>query len=349
MTSRGSWYADLLLVLLGTGLCAAGVLAGLDGVVRYAVAAPLVLLLPGYALVAALFPEGGEAGAELGPFDASPQRVSTVVPGAGAPGAVARLALSVLLSVSVVALVALASNLTRWGMALRPVLGGLVATIGLLLSIASVRRLRVPPRERATVSLDGVAPGFAAGRSRIGSSPTWERTVPNAALAAGLLVLVAGVGYAAVAPPSPQGFTEFYVETENATGDVRTLYPEQYAAGEQQELDVYVGNREGRETAYTVVGVLQRVERDDGRVSVQEASVVGRTSATVADGTTARVALPVRPGKTGENLRLVVLLYRGSPPENPTAENAYRVLRLGVDVSGGGSAALGTPETRRTG
>jgi hypothetical protein len=61
------------------------------------------------------------------------------------------------------------------------------------------------------------------------------------------------------------------------------------------------------------------------------------------------VALPVRPEKTGENLRLVVLLYRGSPPENPTAETAYRVLRLGVDVSGGGSAALERPDTRRTG
>ncbi len=34
----------------------------------------------------------------------------------------------------------------------------------------------------------------------------------------------------------------------------------------------------------------------------------------------------------GDDLRLTLLLYNGEPPAEPTADNAYRVARLPIEV-----------------
>lgn len=335
MTDRGGWYADLVLATLVTALSAAGVYLDAPGYLRYLAAAPLVLFVPGYALVAVLFPASAEAGETVTAFD-DPNGHVTEGLASTHPDGVARLALSVLLSVSLLSVVTLGANVTPRGVTLEPVLGGIVAVTGLSIAVAAVRRLRCHPDDRFSVSLRGTGLAFAAGRSRIGSNPTWERTVPNAALAVGVLLLCASVGYAAVAPPTPQGFTEFYVETGDQTIDTRTLYPDSYARGSAEPLDVHVGNYEGERTRYTAVAVLQRVAYDaNGGVTVRAREEVARTGLAVPAGATRTASLDLQPTMTGSDLRLVVLLYRGDPPATPGVGSAYRVLRLGVDVSGG--------------
>ena len=94
---------DLLLVSLVSAYAMILTLASVDvGVLRAAAGIPLVLFAPGYAIVAAVFPEPapdrhGRRGAQLG-------------------GRAERLALSVGLSMAVAALIGLALNLTPWGL-----------------------------------------------------------------------------------------------------------------------------------------------------------------------------------------------------------------------------------------
>jgi uncharacterized membrane protein len=52
----------------------------------------------------------------------------------------------------------------------------------------------------------------------------------------------------------------------------------------------------------------------------------------------------VTPTLTGQRLRLAYLLYRGSPPPDPTVENAYREVHLWINVSAP-SAAITRPDT----
>jgi uncharacterized membrane protein len=47
----------------------------------------------------------------------------------------------------------------------------------------------------------------------------------------------------------------------------------------------------------------------------------------------------VTPRTTGERLRLQYLLYLDDPPENPTAENAYRSVHHWVNVTESSSAS----------
>ncbi|RDZ95950.1 hypothetical protein DEQ92_21610, partial [Haloferax sp. Atlit-6N] len=41
----------------------------------------------------------------------------------------------------------------------------------------------------------------------------------------------------------------------------------------------------------------------------------------------------VRPTLTGERLRLTYLLYRGSPPQQPSVDSAYRETHLWLNVT----------------
>jgi uncharacterized membrane protein len=153
-------------------------------------------------------------------------------------------------------------------------------------------------------------------------------------LVVGLLALSASAGYAAVASPQDDGFTEFYPETSNMTADTQSLYDATYTQGEEASFTTYVENHEGSNTAYMVVAELQRVDRgDDGSGRVTESQRLATRDTSVAANTTRRVTVTFTPNMAGD-LRLVTYLYRGeSVPENPSPASAYRTLRFNVTVS----------------
>lgn len=326
----GRWWTDLALVVLATGLAGAAVALDAPAAVRLPAATALVLALPGYALVAALFPARTAAtGAQS--FDVPRTGLRSRPPRDWQVTAVERLALSVVCGLAVVPAVVLGVDLSGRPVAVEPVLVGLTGVTAALALVALARRAQLPPDRRFAVSLRGLLARAGVGRS--GSSPLRADAGSLArldlAVAASLLVLLVVAGYAATHPPRDDGFTELYVVTGNVTGADETVYPSTLVRGESRPVAVAVTSREREPTRYTLVATLRAT---GGNGTVAGVEPVGRRSLTLAPGETGRVTLDVTPTVAGSGARLLVLLYRGDPPAEPTPASAYRVLDLEMTV-----------------
>lgn len=202
---------------------------------RVVLGLPFVLFLPGYALVAALFPErhrryevakGEEAQAE-----------ETVEEGIDA---LERTALSLGLSIAVVPLIGLGLNYTPWGIRLVPILVSLAAFVTLACATAEWRRRQVPDDERFRIA-------FTL------TGPDWEEystldKVLTVALAVSIVFAMGALGYVLTTPRTGERFTEFYIL---GPGGMATDYPTNLTANETGELILGVTNLEHRPANYT--------------------------------------------------------------------------------------------------
>jgi uncharacterized membrane protein len=322
--SGGGRPWDLVAVALATLVAAAAVYvrAFPGSAIRIAVVLPLLLFLPGYALVSALYVRAAA--------DRSAVEVRTVPHLDRGLDPRTRVILSVVASAALVPLVALALNFTPYGIRRVPVLAALCLLTVLLLGLAAIRRASLPEAERFAPAAPSVA---ASGWSVRGDSAAG--TALNVVLVASLLLALSATAYALTTPVATgQSFTEFYVLSENESGRlVATDYPRDLVSGQPTQLTVGIENREGEPHNYTVVVLQQRVETRGNETTVLASDELTRIDARVSSGETAYLRHTVAPTMTGEHVRLTYLLYRGDPPANPTAANAYRNLRLYVDVS----------------
>ncbi|PAU85583.1 hypothetical protein CK500_02660 [Halorubrum salipaludis] len=248
---------------------------------------PFVLLVPGYALVSAVFPRAGE----------------TAPRSEGQTSWTARLGLSVAASTVTVALVGVALDFTVWGFGRTAVVVGLsVVTLGAT-SLAWYRRRRLPVTAQAGASVDAV-------RARVRSVALGDGL---AGVALTLVVLVAAVGAVGVVADESTGtasVTEFYVLGEDGSGDlVAGSYPSNATAGEPTTLGVGVGTLRSDFDGRVVVS-LERVTVEGDAVSVDESRELDRFDVRVSAGETNVTRRTVRPRTVGERLRLTARLYR---------------------------------------
>ena len=328
---------------------------------RVAFGLVFVLFLPGYAFIAALFPEAGAATADEAPGDDADDAASASgttdgakprpVPGsdaaenasatddaAGAGAAsnrsgidgIERVALSFGLSIAIVPLIGLVLNFTPWGIRLIPVATAVAGFTLACVAVAAQRRVALPESERFAVPYRA---WITAGRRELFEPDDRVDAALSVLLVVSVLLAVGSVGYAVAVPPQGEEFTEFYLLSETPEGElVADDYPETMTQGETAELIVGIGNNEYETTSYTVVVQLQAVETANNSTTVLERTEIDRFDATVAHNETHRERHTLRPTRTGENLRVQYLLYEGPPPSEPTEENAYRELHLWVDV-----------------
>jgi uncharacterized membrane protein len=94
---------------------------------RIVLGIPLVLFIPGYSLISALFPKNDEL------------------------DGIERIALSIGLSICVVVFIGLALNYTPWGIRLGPILLSISAFTLILAGVSAVRRMRLPVSERFVI------------------------------------------------------------------------------------------------------------------------------------------------------------------------------------------------------
>ncbi|NHN46440.1 DUF1616 domain-containing protein [Halostella sp. JP-L12] len=323
--------ADLAAVV---GLVALTNIAVLTPVVRetplrVVVGLPFVLFIPGYAFIAALFPEAGEPPVDEDDTDAD-GRIERMAD-RGIDG-IERVALSFGLSIAIVPLIGLVLNFTPWGIRLVPVLLSVTGFTLAATAVAAQRRLALPEDERFRVPYRA---WLAAGRSELFSPDTRADAVLNVVLVLSLILAVGSVGYAVAVPQQGESFSEFYLLTENETGElVADGYPSNVTSGESEELVVGVGNHEHEPTTYEVVVQLQRVETTNNSTQVLEREDLTRFSTGEIDhNETWHHKHNVSPTMTGEGLRLTYMLYRDEAPDEPTVETAYRELHLWVNVS----------------
>lgn len=330
MTAAYEWTADLLLVAVATLVATGAVIAGLSGPLRLVLLLPVVLLLPGYALTSALFP------------DASPEQTQSrrsrlrglnrteLVDPTGIDyrhiGVAERIVLSMATSLAVVPFVAYVLNFTPLGINTRPIALVLAGVTLVFLVVAGVRRKLRAPKERFTVgSL------FPTGR-------TFSANGSYGALFVGALVVLLATGaFAGYAAQPDDSFSELYLTT-TSNGNVTTGGVGD-AARSGGPLQVAVENHERTEMTYTVVVQAEQVG-SNGQVT--ESETLQRFQMSAANGETARQSYDGP--RSGD--RLTFLLYKGSPPENPSRDNAYIKpvsVWMASGSGGSGQSSLASP------
>lgn len=305
MTSRLTDLGLAAGVLVGAAV--ALLVPGVPWPVEWAVGLPLLVVLPGYAVVAALFPAAPE----------SDDR-------GGTPGWAARLALSLVSSAVVVAVVGvLLAAVGR--LALGPFVLLLVGLSLAGLGVATVRRRALPGGRGWSVDRsDAVVSGVTGSRTQ-----TVVLGVATVALA-GALVFAGGT----VASGDP--YSEVYLSAPDDGGDLRPVNGTMtLAAGADNAVSLTVENHEGVETEYGVVVLLQRVE-GDGTVSDQQR--LDRFDASLDADETGRYERTLSPSMTGDRLRLRTLVYKGGVPDGTAPTEADLTLRHWVTVAPEGSA-----------
>ncbi len=310
--------ATLALVALTTLSATAPVVS--ETPLRIVFGLPLVLFLPGYALIAALFPEAGSP-----PDTSEDSEVDTGIDG------IERIALSFGLSIAVVPLIGLALNFTPWGIRLVPILVGVGGFTTVATAVAARRRRALPEDERFTIPYrEWIAGSYAA----LKSPETRLDSALNVLLVCSLLLASGSIVYAVAVPAQGESFSEFYLLTENDDGElVASDYPTELTVGESEELVVGIGNQENEQTSYTVIVALQRVDTVDNETVVRESTELQRYSPTVGDNETWQQPHEITPTTTGTNLRLTYLLYKGDPAPQRDIDSAYRSNYIWVNVT----------------
>jgi len=214
---RRPW--DLCLCITYTVVLAGGVLATGTGDL---LAILVVVFVPGYVIVAALFPRRS-----------SPEK----------PGIdwVERIALSFGLSIAVIPLLGLLINFTPWGTRFSPIVATIAFfTVGVGF-VAYWRRMRVPPDQRL------------AGGIEL-AMPAWKEyglvdRILTIALAASIVVTSGTLTYFVLAPRAGGTFTEFYIL---GPGGEASGYPTTLNTSEAGTVIVGIANHESMEVNYTV-------------------------------------------------------------------------------------------------
>lgn len=314
--------AAVFLVTLGT-IMFVYLVQPADPFVRVLFGLVFVLFLPGYAFISALFPEAGPPPHGQDPEGTIPEHSRRRIDW------IERVALSFGVSVAIVPLIGLTLDFTRWGIGFLPILVALSGfTVGASL-IALVRRYRLPPDERFSVSYQQWLTSF---RAHIRRDTDTIQLALNIVLVLSILLAASTVVYAVTTPPDGERYTEFAIVTEEDGEGVASEYPAEIFIGEGEELVVGIENAEQETVSYSVVIQLQRVDHTDDGLEVTERSNLDRFDVTLVDGEEWYHTHVINPDIVGEDLRLVYLLYDDEPPESPTRENAYRHLHIWIDV-----------------
>ncbi|ADD06561.1 DUF1616 family protein [Natrialba magadii ATCC 43099] len=279
---------------------------------------PLVLFLPGYALVATLFPARERVAQET---TATAIDVETYPRGIDLAE---RLGLAFALSLAVVPVVALVLAVTEWGLATDPIAATLAVVTVFLAQLGAIRRLRVPESKRFSV-----APLAALSRSQ--REDTTAGTLSSIILGVAIVAAVGALLVGLIAPLSAGGFTQLALYSEGDGGElVAGELEDEVEPGESVPATIEIENQEGEDVTYTVVVQQQVLENG----AVMDRAALETRTVSVADDEAVVEEFNVAPAaEPGETVRIAVLLYEEEPSGVPTAEDAVADTNFWVTVT----------------
>ena len=254
--------------------------------VRVVLVLPVLLFIPGYCLISALFPKDGDI------------------------NLTERLVLSMGLSIAIVPLIGLGLNFTPWGIRLDPLVVSLTFFTLVMILVACYRRSRLPSEERFSMPFSAIAGTireefFPAGGSRV------DRLL-GVVLVLGILITMVITVFVIVVPTEGEKFTEFYILGENRTA---ANYPAMNIVGQNYSMFVGIGNHENRDTSYTIETWMMRTEFDNvtntSRIMAMDPN--DRLSLSLTHNETTIIPYNLSVKKTGYN-RIAFLLFDENVP-----------------------------------
>ena len=239
--------------------------------VRNILGLPLVLFLPGYALIAALFPAKSDL-----------DRIE-------------RTALSFGLSIAVVPLIGLGLNYTPWGIRLLPILISLSVFTFLMCGLAYLRRAKLSETEAFEVPFRETALSLKAEilekpKSKLDQALT-------VVLILSILLSVATLIYVIATPKEGEHFTEFYILGPDGKAD---NYTTNYVLGESGTVIVGIVNHEYRPINYTM-----EIRLENKSLPLPE----NQRQISLAHNETWQEPVTFTPLFEGQNLKLEFLLF----------------------------------------
>ena len=230
---------DIIIVWLATALCVIFVLVPiLNGTVfRIILGLLLILFIPGYSLIAALFPKKNDL------------------------DGIERTALSFGLSIAVVPLIGLLLNYTPFGIRLDPVLISISIFTVFMSTAAYIRRWKLSEDERFSVNFkyyfDRMLESFKreSGTDRILSI----------VLVISIILAVSATAYVIVVPKEGEKFTEFYILGQNGTA---SNYPTNLTVGQAGNVTIGIVNHEYSDVNYEMVIKLNNQTINDTNITL---------------------------------------------------------------------------------
>lgn len=281
---------------------------------------PLLLFVPGYAVLSALFPHDARDERQEFSLNAAADRKW----GIDLPE---RLALSFGLSIALLPLVSF--GLVEWGVGLRlePLLAALATISGVGFVLGALGRYRLPSDERFQLPIDQWSKRlYAYGGMPAHTKALWAVLVLAAVFA------VASLGSGLLVADADASYTSMALLTKNDSGS--------YVAGGytppeegSTPLFIAVNNHEGSSTDYTVVVQAQETDSADESRRVVAVRELTRLRATVSANETWYGRHAVDPDRFDADTRIAYLLYKGSPPPEPSVDSAYRHTYIWPDGS----------------
>ena len=287
---------DLLVILVWTILTAVFVLTPIlsESYIRTILGIPMVLFIPGYVLIATLFPKKTDL------------------------ESVERIALSFGLSIAVVPLLGLALNFT-FGIRLIPILVTLCLYTIVLIFVAEYRRQQLSVEERFEVKLNivnSVRTELNIPRSRLDNALT-------IVLILSIVIAIGMVYFVITTPKIGEKFTEFYVLDINGKAD--NYQTELNLVSNPNSDYTYIVGVSNHE--YGIVNYTMRVALSNVTLSTQEITIDhNQTWEQNVMTRPSKVWSGIIP--TGTNLKLEFLLFKEHNFTEP-----YRNLHLWVNSS----------------
>jgi uncharacterized membrane protein len=280
--------------------------------VRVVFGIPMVLFVPGYALIAALFP------------------------GAKDLDGIERAALSFGLSIAIVPLIGLVLNYTPWGIRLDPIVASLCMVTVLLCMIAQYRRALLQNDDRFVVPLGALYEGVKA--EFLPQTASRLDRVLSVVLLIAIIAAVATTVWVIVVPKEGEKFTEFFILGKDR---MAADYPTRLVTGQNSSLYIGISNHEYRNITYTVETYMISMAFDEktNTSSLVSMDRLARFTVPLSHNQTVIRPYSFIPAKTGCN-RIEFLLFNETVPgERVTGmeriNRSYRDLHLWVTVRSG--------------
>jgi uncharacterized membrane protein len=247
--------------------------------IRTALGLPMVLFLPGYALIAALFPAKDDL------------------------DGIERFALSFGLSIAVVPLIGLALNYTPWGIRLYPILISLSAFTIIMCVIAVFRRNSLPEDDKFTVPFHSA---YVSLKEEISKKPENKLDrILTILLVLSIVASIVTLAYVVVTPKEGEKFTEFYILGPEGMADG---YPTELQLGQNGTVIIGVVNHEYADTEYSIELMLE----NNSQQMDQELLHI-----TLPHNETWEKEVTFTPTSAGEDMKLQFLLYKDKKMTEP--------------------------------
>lgn len=303
--------ADLTLVVVWMVVSVAAIYLSVlnDTILRIVLTIPMILFIPGYGLIAALFPKKDDI------------------------DLIERIMLSIGLSIAVGSLIGLGLNFTPWGIRLAPLVISLTLFVWVMIVVANYRRAILPSEERLRISSSAISCSFLKEFLPHGGKSV-DRLL-NSVLPLVAIVAIITTAFVIAFPQQGERFSEFYIlgETQKATN-----YPDQILPKITYPLYIGVGNQEYRTVTYTIEtwSLLTDFDIVTNTTHIVTMDPIGRFSLVLSQNETKLIPCNLSFEKTGYN-RIEFLLFNETVPDvdvtgSDRINASYRNVHLWVTV-----------------